>query len=93
MNGGKTHGGRAYDSGYSAFQKKGLISPMQQMDDQGNESHGGITKYVKDGKTQYYAKKKGQHVQVGEKEFNAAKATSQQKKSAKNIDSKGNVVG
>ena len=32
MNGGKPHGGRAYDSGYSAFQKKGLISPMQKVD-------------------------------------------------------------
>ncbi len=28
MNGGKPHGGRAYDSSFSAFQKKGLISPL-----------------------------------------------------------------
>tara|TARA_R100001594_G_C3896753_1_gene229826 strand:- start:21 stop:467 length:447 start_codon:yes stop_codon:yes gene_type:complete len=28
MNGGKPHGGRAYDSNFSAFQKKGLISPV-----------------------------------------------------------------
>jgi hypothetical protein len=33
MNGGKPHGGRAYDSNFSAFQKKGLISPLQKNGD------------------------------------------------------------
>ena len=30
MNGGKPHGGKSYDSGFSAFQQKGLISPAHQ---------------------------------------------------------------
>jgi len=30
MSGGKTPGSKAYDKGYSAFQKKGLISPLHQ---------------------------------------------------------------
>ena len=41
MNGGKPHGGRAYDSNFSAFQKKGLISPVHKNGDKKKEVIGG----------------------------------------------------
>ena len=97
MNGGKAHGGRAYDSGYSAFQKKGLISPMQQKKDlpkepqetwtkTGSTKHkgGDVSTYTSStGQTRHTYLKGGQGSDISEKEAKGAYTASQQKQEAK----------
>ena len=74
MNGGKPHGGRAYDSNFSAFQKKGLISPMQKNgEDETLTEHphkgGVLVKHSGGGKTVHMFKKDGEVTTLDSKEY------------------------